>query len=156
HEGAQVLIDAEDGQEEHLWPLRCAQERGTLLCNIPDAASDLKLSVMKIWLDQPPYLGRPGMRSDADVAFKFGVETPSPFVVGDWRDIESETQCKDNQCKWNSWKARIEVKLLEPDTFCVREFKEASERALSTANAKSKQHNITFETLHEVSGYELY
>src|SRR5207302_11477440 len=29
HEGAQVLLDAEDGREDHRWPLRCAQERGT-------------------------------------------------------------------------------------------------------------------------------
>lgn len=101
------------------------------------------------------------MRSDTDVSLDPKLR---PFVVGDWRDIQPET-CKTPDCTWNAWSAKIEVKLLEKNNFCVKEFKEASEQAVREAQTKKNRKQlknlpftgeITWETLHEIPEYRWF
>ena len=170
HEGAQVVLDAEDGDEGHMWPLNCSQERGSLTCDLkalkdlPDVVSYSSKDTMKIWLDLPPYFGRKGFWADDDIHMR---STPREvFVKGDWTDVRALVCGAEDKCNkgeiWSKWRARIEVANIPKDSICVEEFSNLTSKAVKTAKATKNNRNsllkqqLTGNTLKLIPGYEEY
>src|SRR5262249_50650396 len=114
------------------WALKCDQERGSLFCQVPKQATDSYDTFptkLKVWVDQPPYFGRPGLWADYDLVADAEVNAqlasaggssdvssamaaairpsytwvPAPYVVGDWGDVrELAGSCTKRWCRWET------------------------------------------------------
>lgn len=126
HEAAQVVLEAKDGApkdcpnkqancpKEPQWPLKCDEVEGSLSCIVPyTRISDKYQSFptkFKVWVDEPPYYGRPGLWSDSDLE---GTGSPKQwheqaYAATDWSDIR-EVACPDCAGKPDHWQASIRL-----------------------------------------------
>jgi hypothetical protein len=104
HEQAQVILVAKTnaepnkGHSDH-WALECDEDEGTLSCKIPAtviAESYCQISSLdrfKVWVDEPPYLERPGLWSDTDLVRDGDAWKEEPYAKGEWTDVR-ELPCK--------------------------------------------------------------
>lgn len=146
HEGAQIILEGKDGtpadpKDPAAWALKCDQESGSLSCRVPEAVRNYikNYGQLKVWIDQPPYFGRPGLWADSDLTESNPVnpqtasatppvgesasDVPSPAVpvikpVYAWTPQPyvvgdwSDVREVAGRCltKWCRWEARIKLK----------------------------------------------
>jgi hypothetical protein len=120
HEQAQVVLQAEQGGSPD-WALTCFGDEGTLLCDMPADQEYITITKtgstnLKVWIDQPPYFGRPGLWANDELVHP-NKWAKQPYAATDWSDVReicsSETTCPD------AWSARIKVKNLEEKQYCL-------------------------------------
>jgi len=107
--------------------LNCDQEEGTLLCKMPGG---LDYSRYKIWVDQAPYISRPGLWADTDISqLPDHLWHQQPYAAGRWQDIHEICTPDTHDClkqTWTDWVASLELKNLakEHPAYCIKEFEE--------------------------------
>ncbi|HEV3317365.1 MAG TPA: hypothetical protein VG488_10365, partial [Candidatus Angelobacter sp.] len=122
HEQAQVVLVPEDtNPNSKVWPLKCYGDQGTLSCKIPVEQINKEFPTafprrFKVWVDEPPYFGRPGLWADDDLT---QTETPTnnqpqthwapqPYSSGEWSDVRELSSPGSNGIA-DHWEARIKL-----------------------------------------------
>lgn len=135
HDHAQVVLQPENTPDDTKgWALNCFGEQGTLSCSVPAAEIAAKYGNFpdrfKIWVDEPPYFGRPGLWADYDVIKDQNTQwAAQAYPAGDWkevREVYSMSGAADH------WEATIQLRNLPAGTNAVRELRDHGKQQLQT------------------------
>ena len=149
------------------WPLDCRQDRGALVCSIPirafqqfcgastttsatllaQVAADTDFSCLshfKVWVDQAPYYGRPGMWGDQDVNDSGTLNAnlnPELIPRGNYHISEEKVNITSPVAEY-MWVANLDLVNFDKNaTYCIPEFAgsaDAPARKVSEAAAARK------------------
>lgn len=160
HQQAQVVLEVEGNNAPH-WALQCYSDEGTVSCGMPMSDDYIELAryantVFKVWVDQPPYYGRPGLWADSDIKRASGTWTQDAYALTDWSDVHEI--CSAGNCSralWDAWMAKIRVRNLEGKSFCVVGLPDADsfrrkEQNLRGQNAAKLQTSRELETIRNL------
>jgi hypothetical protein len=136
HDHAQVILQPENTSDDTKgWPLYCFGEQGTLSCSVPAAEIAGKYSGnfpdrFKVWLDEAPYFGRPGLWADYDVIKDQNANwAAQAYPAGDWKEVREVYSMSGTA---DHWEATIQLRNIPGGTNAVRELRDYGKQQLQT------------------------
>lgn len=135
HDQAQVVLVPEGTEDDSkFWALKCYGDHGTLSCRIP--APDIRgvykhnfPTRFKVWVDEPPYSGRPGLWADDDLIQTGTSDGPKwdaqPYPAGEWGNVREVLSADGTP---DHWEARIRLRNLSPAGKFVPELQDSRKK----------------------------
>jgi len=164
HEHAQVVLVAKSGtpknkDSQSAWALNCDGEQGSLLCKVPLEDINDNYSVFpvafKVWVDEPPYFGRPGLWADDDIFPELNASWKrEPYPIGDWTGVrEIAGTCGEGH--WCNWAATIKLKnLVEVKANEHRCVPELEPGKLKSDLLEVLKHSLQSHDIFDTTGYK--